>query len=778
MRAKALSMPGQPIVAVKRILPHLVEDEQFVTMFLDESRVLSRLHHDNVVRTHDVGVVEGVPYLALEYVHGKDARILFNECRRQESPLPAPLACFVIASLLDGLHCAHEHVDEQGVPLGLVHRDVSLQNILLSYDGEVKITDFGIARSAENKAKTEVGVVKGKFGYMSPEQIRSRPLDRRSDIFAAGICLYELLTGERLFSGENNFEAIDRVRNVKIDPPSSINRQIPSALEAIVMKALAKEPEDRYQNATEMSQALRSFMSSNNQRATAVELGTFLRQLFLGEASQSDDDAMPLSAARAATYEETGLAAFADLAPLSQLTEIVAADQVIGSEPMRHSTSMPPPPPGPDEVDEVSALTNVHIPEHRVPSAAPPALNADVESQAASDSMRPPARISAPPPGAANAESSSQSQRNERISDRPGGRVSAPPPASPSDRPPPRISAPPPALASTSIADELDEDDGDVTQVAARPSFGPDAMEAGSEAADENLALPGYSQPPPSSSIPPRPSPSSPPPGTERAGNGRASSWPTMANAQRAVPWSQRSLQDIPAPVALGGLGLILAVLLLILFERRASHQDLVPGTIQFETNPEQVNVLVDGVQAASGTSPILLTGLRPSVPHEVRVQKPGFSDWSVRITVEPGSDLKFPLVRLLPLEDEESDTAAAPAASTASASTPTATAQRAAPEAQKDQSSPKPARSKAAPRKARRSSASATSTGTLRVNSRPWAQIFVDGKPMGNTPQMNLSLPAGKHKLRLVNPQLNLKKDMRISINPGKTTTKIVFFD
>ena len=365
MRARALSMPGEPVVAVKRILPHLVEDEQFVTMFLDESRVLSRLDHPNVVRTHDVGVVEGVPYLALEFVSGKDGRNLFNECRKKGAPLPHSIACFIIASLLEGLHFAHEHKDESGASLDLVHRDVSLQNILISYDGDVKITDFGIARSADNKARTEVGVVKGKFGYMSPEQVRSQPLDRRSDIFAAGICLYELLTNERLFSGENSYEAINRVRHVQIDPPTAVNPQIPAALEAIVMKALAKEPVDRFQSAAEMSQALRSFMTATNQRTTAVELGAYMRHMFLGTAAPDDATAMPIAAARSATYAETGLAAFADLDPLSQLTEIVAPEQ------RSRSTSLPPPP-DEDDIESISALTEVNIPQHRVPSEVPP----------------------------------------------------------------------------------------------------------------------------------------------------------------------------------------------------------------------------------------------------------------------------------------------------------------------------------------------------------------------------------------------------------------------
>ena len=188
-----------------------------------------------------------------------------------------------------------------------------------------------------------------------------------------------------------------------------------------------------------------------------------------------------------------------------------------------------------------------------------------------------------------------------------------------------------------------------------------------------------------------------------------------------------------------------------------------------------KVTVVVDGARTIRGTSPIVLTDLKPGMPHEVRVQKPGFSDWSVRITVEPGANLKFPLVRLLPLEPEEMPEAQA--AATNSAATPPPTLNQ----WSKARSPSAEARSaRVARRKARRSSPAAETggEGSLRINSRPWSQIFIDGKPYGNTPQMGLSLPAGTHKVRLTNPQLGLTKNFRVTVKPGKTTTKIVFFD
>ncbi|HKU37394.1 MAG TPA: serine/threonine-protein kinase, partial [Polyangiales bacterium] len=190
VKACDTSLPSRPLVAVKRILPHLCEDEQYKTMFLDESRVLTQLDHPNIIHAFEIGEVEGQPYIALDYVDGQDARTLFHRTRGDESRIPIAIACYIIACVCDGLHHAHEQRDERGQPLGLVHRDVSLQNLLLSYAGDVKITDFGIAVSSQNEARTAVGIVKGKFGYMSPEQIRGAALDRRSDVFGAGICLY------------------------------------------------------------------------------------------------------------------------------------------------------------------------------------------------------------------------------------------------------------------------------------------------------------------------------------------------------------------------------------------------------------------------------------------------------------------------------------------------------------------------------------------------------------------------------------------------------------
>ncbi|HMI94858.1 MAG TPA: serine/threonine-protein kinase, partial [Polyangiales bacterium] len=328
LKARDLGQSGSPIVAVKRILPHLIDDRQFVTMFKDESRVLAQLTHANIIRTLAVGEVEETPFIALEYIFGPDARNVFHRSRRNEQPIPLAIGCYIIAEVCAGLDHAHEQTDGEGNLLGVVHRDVSLQNVLLSYEGDVKLTDFGIAMSAKNVARTEVGVVKGKFGYMSPEQIRGEPMDRRSDVFATGICLYELLTSERLFSGDSDYAAVERVRNVVIEPPSRWNRMIPSSLEAIVMKALAKHQRDRFQSAAELRRALLSFMSESGNECSARVLSQYLRAEFAEDLAKQPTPESLRSQKAMRRDEPTGLAAFDNLKPVTSVSSPFALEAV------------------------------------------------------------------------------------------------------------------------------------------------------------------------------------------------------------------------------------------------------------------------------------------------------------------------------------------------------------------------------------------------------------------------------------------------------------------
>src|SRR3982751_5280319 len=193
------------------------------------------------------------------------------------------MASYVTMQVCEGLDYAHNKRDAQGRELHLVHRDISPQNVLIGYEGECKLIDFGIAKAAGKASRTQAGILKGKFGYMSPEQVRGLPLDRRSDIFAVGICLYEMLTGERLFVGESDFSTLEKVRNVDILPPTTYNRRIPDELERIVLKALAKDVEDRYQNAIDLHDELQAFVYTAGEFYSRKDLASWMKKTFSKE---------------------------------------------------------------------------------------------------------------------------------------------------------------------------------------------------------------------------------------------------------------------------------------------------------------------------------------------------------------------------------------------------------------------------------------------------------------------------------------------------------------
>ena len=280
-RAKTFGAGGfERIVAIKRILPNIAEDEEFISMFLDEAKITVQLNHANIAQIYELNNLSNSYFIAMEYVSGKDLRAVFDRCRKRGEPAPIPLTCYAIAQCCEGLDYAHRAKDRQGRDMSIVHRDVSPQNALVSYDGEVKVIDFGIAKAAGKATKTQAGILKGKFGYMSPEQIRGLPLDGRSDIFAMGVCLYEMLTGERLFVGDSDFSVLEKVRKVEVLPPSHFNRKIPEQLERIVMKSLAKDVDDRYQHATELGEDLRAFMYSTGNAFARKDLAAFMKATF------------------------------------------------------------------------------------------------------------------------------------------------------------------------------------------------------------------------------------------------------------------------------------------------------------------------------------------------------------------------------------------------------------------------------------------------------------------------------------------------------------------
>jgi eukaryotic-like serine/threonine-protein kinase len=306
-RAKAFGVEGfERLVAVKRILPNIAEDKEFIRMFVDEAKLAVQLNHANIAQIADLGVVDGAYYIALEHVHGRDLRSVFERVRSRQEQMPVAQACFVAMKVCEGLDYAHNKRDQSGAELALVHRDVSPQNILVSFEGEVKIIDFGIAKAAGIGGSTQSGILKGKLGYMSPEQVRGLPVDRRSDIFSCGIVLYEMLTGERLFVGESDFSTLEKVRNVEILPPTQYNRKIPEDLERIVLRALARESEQRYQHAIDLHDDLQAFVYTAGEFCSRKDLAAWMKKTF---SKEIEEETAKLEAYRQMTAPEPALPA-------------------------------------------------------------------------------------------------------------------------------------------------------------------------------------------------------------------------------------------------------------------------------------------------------------------------------------------------------------------------------------------------------------------------------------------------------------------------------------
>jgi serine/threonine protein kinase len=249
-------------VVVKRILPHLAREQRFVEMFLAEARTVARIRHANVVQVYELGQDGEDLFIVMEYLDGETASSIIRRLRFLGEPLPIALATHVVAQACAGLHSAHELTNEDGVAQNIVHRDVSPQNVMVLYDGQVKVLDFGIAKATDTNIKTEAGQIKGKWAYMSPEQCLGEPLDRRSDIFALGILLFELTTGRRLFARDGELRTMRAICDEPVVRPSSVVPSYPRALEDIVLKSLARKPRDRYASAFELRRDLLAVSSA------------------------------------------------------------------------------------------------------------------------------------------------------------------------------------------------------------------------------------------------------------------------------------------------------------------------------------------------------------------------------------------------------------------------------------------------------------------------------------------------------------------------------------
>lgn len=287
-RAQRADGNGPPI-ALKRLHPQLAQVDEFVQAFLDEAKLAVRLDHDNIARTYDVGRVGDTYFMAMELIRGPTLSQVMNHCWSAKREIPLPIAMYVIIQLLDALDYAHDAVDDHGAPLHIIHRDVTPSNVILSTAGVAKLIDFGIAKAASSSVRTKTGFIKGKFAYVAPEYIAGK-IDRRVDLFAAGIIAHELLSHRKLFQVDNDFETLKRVQSLAIERPSKWSSKVSPGIDDVVMVALRRDPAQRWQTAAEMKAAL---VHSVPKLPNALQVARWVTEA-LGPAPRSDASAVSI----------------------------------------------------------------------------------------------------------------------------------------------------------------------------------------------------------------------------------------------------------------------------------------------------------------------------------------------------------------------------------------------------------------------------------------------------------------------------------------------------
>jgi TonB family protein len=290
-KARMMGMEGfQKTVAIKRILGNLTDSEEFVRMFIDEAKLAAQLNHNNIIHIYDLGMVDRSHYIAMEYIEGHDLRSILEKCRQRNLQIPIELALYITTLLAAALDYAHKKHDFEDRALGLVHRDVSPQNVLISFEGDIKLCDFGIAKAASKASQTRSGALKGKLQYMSPEQAWGKDIDHRSDLFSLGLVLFEMLTNEKVFSGTSELSVLEQVRDPIITAPSMKNAAVDTEVDRIIFHALNADRDERYQSAEDLKQDLEKVIRNKGWSVDRSSLVAFLERLDSGPPSQRTAD--------------------------------------------------------------------------------------------------------------------------------------------------------------------------------------------------------------------------------------------------------------------------------------------------------------------------------------------------------------------------------------------------------------------------------------------------------------------------------------------------------
>ena len=776
-------------LAIKKVLPHLAQDQAFVQMFMDEAMITVTLNHGNIVQVIDFGELEGEYFLVMEFIDGVDLQLLIKRGAESYDPIPVGLSVYVAEQICRGLHYAHEKLGPDGNTLQIVHRDVSPQNVLLSFEGQVKLVDFGIARAASRISSTQAGVVKGKLAYMSPEQLTGQVVDRRSDVFAAGIILYEMLTNHRPFEGATPHETMALISRGKYQEPQKLNRHVPRKLAKLVAKALETNPKKRFPTAGALANELSAFLHSEGNPPESSTLAAFIHQrcpdsrpralvptpnrflrreltppLGTGRLPVSEPDrpapaaavreptpAPPAVATPALSFKPASPRAAPPPADATDSSAVVVADEAVAfgvlglpddyavakraAEARRTEPELPRSEP-PEEVFDDRPTD----PKGARRSTAPglPQLSPAAPAQAVGGRPVDPELLAAP----------------TRILEPGGGQVS------------PRPATSAPVAGEFQVPDLSHRTDQELLQaptvIKGEPPA-PDLLDAQTRIREAAPATPDT------------------PSGPEVSDQMRA--W--MERGPEREPDFEDEAPDQRPRSSGRGPGLAIALVLILVLAALAVYVFLVWKPFGPRPAPDAGQGVTEiaiqgGLDAGSAVPGPAGAGLEVAVDaglelvaadagSEVAADPgpavPGAADAGAAAGVEPAAD-GGTAVAMAP----DAGVQAPPTGADAAAKPPKPVAPKPAPP---KPALPKPAPPKPAPPKP--AVAAAKGTGTLRINSEPFAMVYLGAKRLGPTPQMDVKLPAGSHVLTLKNEALGITKKVRVRIEPDKVHTVFV---
>jgi len=428
-RGEAASLQGfKKQVAIKRVLPHLAQNKNFIAMFLDEARLGARLNHANIVTVFDIGAADNTYFIVMEFVDGANLKAVMESLRKQGRRFPVKEAIYICMEACRGLSYAHEMVDDEGHDLHIVHRDVSPPNIMITKRGEVKLTDFGLAKATTQLEKTDPGVVKGKFSYLSPEAALGQPVDARADVFALGIVLWEMLAGRRLFLGETDYQTVKLVQQANIPSLRRLNPEVDEEFERVLGGALERDPAARFQSARDFGDALASYLFGHQMKVTSYDLAGLIKSAVSGDKKKKAPRQDQSIIDRLIQEELLAFTSLDDMEdPLSPGASPLSPEDVDGAQPLDAGLFENPADWFSDDADVAAAIDQSGL-EDSGPGWREAGLDDDsdlaalLEGGAAGQAARAPAPAPAPEPAPRRRTPTPAPQPPERVS-------AAPPPA-------------------------------------------------------------------------------------------------------------------------------------------------------------------------------------------------------------------------------------------------------------------------------------------------------------------------------------------------------------